>query len=46
MKIIYYGEGDPAWLEPETESDEILLEQAREEGWTVWQIIAKADISE
>jgi hypothetical protein len=46
MKVIYYEEGDPAWLEPETAQDEALIEQARKEGWTIWQVIAKANITE
>lgn len=46
MKIIYYGDADPAWLEPENAQDEALIEQAQVEGWTIWQVIARANISE
>ena len=42
MKIVQYGPGDPAWVEPETEGDEKLLDEARTENWTIAQIIAKA----
>ncbi len=40
MKFIYYGEGDLAWIEPETPEDDLLLAQARREQWTLPQIIS------
>jgi len=45
MKIIYYGEGDPAWLEPENEADERLLEEAAAQDWTFEQTVAKSNIT-
>ena len=41
MKIVQYGDGDPAWLEPETPEDERLLETAKTEGWTLRQLMDK-----
>ena len=37
MRIVYYGPGDVAWVEPDTESDrEVLLEL---KDLTVYQLI-------
>lgn len=42
MKVIEYGEGDPAWLEPECEADEELIKQAEREKWSIWRLIAES----
>ena len=45
MKIVEYGEGDPAWLEPETPEDEALLETAKREQWSLRQLMAQVSVT-
>ena len=30
MKLIYYGTGDPGWLEPENDEDDKFLDETRD----------------
>lgn len=42
MKVAYFGEGDPAWFEPETPQDLEFLREAREKNWTLQRTLTEA----
>ena len=33
MRVIYYGECDPAWLEPDSDEDRKFIEETRDWPW-------------
>ena len=40
MKVVYYGAGDVAWLEPQTEEEVKYLQETRL--WPIEHVIAEA----
>ena len=42
MKIAYFGEGDPAWFEPENAEDLEFIAEARRKEWDQMRTLAEA----
>jgi len=42
MKVVQYGPGEIAWLEPENDQDEELIEKSKKENWSTERLLGEA----
>jgi hypothetical protein len=41
MMVVEFSSGDIAWLEPESDADRKLIELAKENGWTIDEVLGE-----
>lgn len=46
MKVVYLGDGEIAWFEPENEADEALLARAKKNNWDAERVLANMNKKE